>query len=95
MVNGGALHDTNQAELEKLWRHRRKDARLRLDFGKNGFCICWHFSAAWTIALNQALRAERAALREYSRILANLERSDSHGKVPNERDQHSTAGKGQ
>ncbi len=102
MVNGGTPHDGDRAELEKLWRHRLEDARLRLEFARNYYReIKRDFSDGGISApverfeFDKALRAETAALREYSRILAILNDLTIHGKIPNEDEQHKTAGEGQ
>lgn len=76
-----------------LWRSRLKDARLRLDSARNHFReIKKDFAPGETTArfeyyaIQQALRAEMAALAEYARILAIFNDLTVNGKLPNEDD---------
>ena len=108
MVNGGAPASVPhrngreaQSALEALWRSRLCDARLRLDFARNYFKEIQRDFTDGGIsapleryALDKALRAERAALREYGRILTILNDLTIHGKIPKEDDwpRHKTAG---
>ena len=84
---------SDRAALKELWRKRLKDARLRLDFARSYFReIQGDFADASISApleryeLDHALRAERAALAEYERILRILNDLVFHGTIPKEED---------
>lgn len=87
--------------LQALWRERLKDARLKLDFARSYFRKIHRDFAEGGIsaplekyALDQALRAEKAALAEYGRISAILTDLTLHGKLAPD-GQHKTAGEGE
>lgn len=85
------MADPDVSALQALWRSRLDDARLRLDCARNYFKETKQDFASGDIsapveyyAIQQALRAEMAALKEYSRILAIFNDLTLHGKIPNE-----------
>ncbi len=87
------MGDSDHAALEALWRKRLNDALLRLDCArrhyreiKQDFAPGEMTAPVEYYAIQQALRAEVAALAEYSRVLAVLNDLTVHGKIPNEDD---------
>ncbi len=83
------LADVDRPALEALWRTRLNDARTRLNFARNyANEVQQDFSTGYTsapqerYAFEKALRAERAALAEYARILAIFSDLTLHGKIP-------------
>lgn len=90
--------DNSREELERLWRDRLADAKLRLDFARNFMKeVQVDFplndsSPDHRYAFQRALRVENAALAKYRRVLRIFSELILEGKVPDESKWRKSAG---
>jgi len=91
----------NRGEIEKLWRGRLQDAKLRLDFARSylkevqrDFQSGEIPSADGSYAHQKALRAEIAALAEYQRVLRVVTDLLVNGIIPGAEDSPGRSGSG-
>ena len=77
-------------ELENIWRERVRQARLRYEQESKAFRETWgeHFQnllgLEGSLAIQQALKRESAALKEYVRVLSAFADLVLTGKAPRE-----------
>ena len=80
----------SKQDLENIWRERVRQARARYEEAHAGFRAVWdeHFHERMTadpsFAIEQAHKAETAALRDYMKVLKIFMDLVLHGKVPRE-----------
>ena len=87
----GSTNLPDRIALEELWRQRRDDAKLRLDFARNFLTEVLKDSppgviqtSDGTFAYRQAVKAESSALREYARVLRIYHDLVVNGIIPDE-----------
>lgn len=86
-----AIHFPERHTLEELWLRRLNEAYVRLDSARNCANTLQRLSRDLpspntAFVLQQALRAENAALTEYRRVLHVFSNLILNGKIPDEND---------